>query len=436
VDVHHLEFILLAIYSVLGPNMWGAYCWTMILGRRRLMLMKKNPIKGEPPSVTVLIPAKDEGERIRACVLSALDQDYPNFDVITIDDRSTDTTGAVMDEIASTHPKLSVLHIKDPPGPGWTGKNNALHQGTRHAKGKWILLVDSDVVLKPDALTTAMSVVLRKEFDMLSLLPRLESHSFWEGLLIPMAGAAASTMYLIALNNSNDFPKTAFANGQFMLISRNAYDKIGGHEGVKDRYCEDVAIARVMKGRGMRPRVSWGNEYCSVRMYDSLSAIIRGWSRIYYAARVGSPWRILVALLFVIICGLSVYPALAWGIYRTVHPVAAWPGIIGQLAPKFLGPVWLLNAGIHFLLLNVALRRIYKWSGNSAKYALYFPIAGPMMSYIFYRGLKMCVTKKVEWRGTAYSHVMQTIPHERGAGTGVTVTSGSERERSTSQSAA
>ena len=434
--MRHFELILLAIYGVLGPNLWGIYCVTMVLGRRRLMLMKKTPIKGDPPQVTILIPAKDEGERIRACILSVLDQDYPNFDVITIDDRSTDNTGAVMDEIASTHSKMSVLHITEPPGPGWTGKNNALFQGTKRAGGKWILLVDSDVVLKPDALTTAMSVVLRKEFDMLSLLPRIESHSFFEGLLIPLAGAAASTMYVIALNNSNDFPKTAFANGQFMLIKRTAYDQIGGHETVKDRFCEDIAIARVMKGHGLRPRVSWGNDYCSVRMYASLGAIIRGWSRIYFAARVGSPWRIILALLFVMVCGLSVYPALGWGIYRTIHPVAEWSGLIGNLAHRFLGPVWLINAWLHFVLLNVALRRVYKWSGNSAKYALFFPISGPMLSYIFYRGLKLCVTRKIEWRGTAYSHVMQTIPHERGAGTGVSTATQQESQRQASQPAA
>jgi cellulose synthase/poly-beta-1,6-N-acetylglucosamine synthase-like glycosyltransferase len=335
-----------------------------------------------------------------------------------------------MDEIASAHPKMSVLHITEPPGPGWTGKNNALHQGTRRAAGKWILLVDSDVVLKPDALTTAMSVVLRKEFDMLSLLPRIESHSFFEGLLIPLAGAAASTMYVIALNNSNDFPKTAFANGQFMLIRREAYDQFGGHEAVKDRYCEDIAIARVMKGLGLRPRVSWGNDYCSVRMYASLGAIIRGWSRIYFAARVGSPWRILLALFFVIVCGMSVYPALAWGIYRTLHAVPEWPGIIGHSAHRYLGPLWLFYALLHLALMSLGLRLVYRWSGNSAKYALFFPVAGPILSYIFYRALRMCVSKKVEWRGTAYSHVMQTIPHERGAGTGVATAVEHNREPS------
>ncbi|HXE53534.1 MAG TPA: glycosyltransferase, partial [Tepidisphaeraceae bacterium] len=336
--MHRLEIILLALYGILGPQTWAIYNQALTAGRRKMLLMKKppHPIRGQPPHVTILIPAKDEGQRIRGCVESALNQDYPDFDVIAIDDRSTDETGAVMDQIAAQNSRLEVLHITRPPAPGWTGKNNALHQGARRAKGDWLLLIDSDVVLESDALAVAMSVVLRKEFDMLSLLPRLESHSIWESMLIPLAGGAASTMYMIALSNKGDMPRQAFANGQFMLMSRTSYDAIGGHETVRDRYCEDVAIARLMKSQGLRPRVSWGNDFCSVRMYSSLAAIIRGWSRIYYAARVGSPWRVLIALLFTVLCCFSVYAGLGWGIYRMVHPSPALYG--------WLGPLWLLTA--------------------------------------------------------------------------------------------
>ena len=94
-----------------------------------------------------------------------------------------------------------VLHITNPPEAGWTGKNSALHQGSRLAKGEWLLFVDSDVVIEKDAVTATMSVVLRKQFDLLSLLPRVENHSFWERTLIPLCGGAASTMYMIALSN-------------------------------------------------------------------------------------------------------------------------------------------------------------------------------------------------------------------------------------------
>lgn len=404
--MNHVELIVLVSYCFMGPLAWLFYGQMLIAGRRKMLLMKRppHPIQGPLPGVSILIPAKDEGERIRGCIESALEQDYPNLQVIAIDDRSTDNTGAVMDEMAAANPRLSVLHITQPPAPGWTGKNNALFNGTKQATGDWLLFVDSDVFLEKDALTAAMSVVLRKKFDMLSLLPRLESHSSWEAMLIPLAASAASTMYLIALNNNSQLPNIAFANGQFMLMSRSSYDAIGRHETVRDRYCEDVEIARLMKTRGLRPRVSWGNDFCSVRMYSSLESIIRGWSRIYYAARVGSPWRTLAALTFVLQCCFSVYPALAWTAWRLSHPS---PVLYG-----YLGWAWLAASALHWIVMTAFLAVMYHWSGNRRRNALMFPVAGSLLVYIFLRALKMCVTKKVEWRGTSYQHTMQEIPAE------------------------
>jgi glycosyltransferase involved in cell wall biosynthesis len=397
------ELTLFLLYLLVGVGAWTVYGMAMFAGRRRMLLLHRPPIPYEnappvPPRVTIMIPAKDEGERIRACIESALAQDYPHFDVITIDDRSTDNTGAVMDELAAKYPdRLRVIHITKPPAPGWTGKNNALHTAAGEAAGAWLLFVDSDVVLERDALSASMAVLLRKKFDMISLLPKLESHSVWESLLVPLAGAAASSMYMIALTNTQQ-SSTAFANGQFLMISRAAYDAIGRHEVVRDRYCEDVEIARLVKEKGMRPRVSWGNDFCAVRMYSSLPAIFRGWSRIYYAARVGSPWRVLAAAAFVIVCGFSAYAALGWGLYRLGDPTGNWPGPLA----------WLITAGAHLAVMTFLLATLYAWSGNPRRNALLFPIAGSMLLGIFARALKMCVTKKVEWRGTAYSHTMAT----------------------------
>jgi chlorobactene glucosyltransferase len=396
------EFFIFCMYLSAGPMAWVGYGIAIFAGRRKMLLLRRPPIPltnppATMPRVTLMIPAKDEGERIRACIESALSQDYPNFDVITIDDRSTDNTGAVMDELAVKFPNLRVIHITQPPAPGWTGKNNALHTAAQQADGEWLLFVDSDVVLEPDALSAAMAVVLRKKFDLISLLPKLESHSIWESLLVPLAGAAASSMYLIALTNTQNV-KTAFANGQFLMISRAAYDAIGRHEVVRDRYCEDVEIARLVKEKGLRPRVSWGNDFCAVRMYSSLPAIFRGWSRIYYAAQVGSPWRILAAVNFVIICGFSAYAAIGWGLFRIAYPSAQWPG----------ATLWLIAGGIHLALMTYCVATLYAWSGNPRRNALLFPVAATMLLGIFTRALQMCVTKKVEWRGTAYSHTMAT----------------------------
>jgi len=389
------SFLLLISYICLGPLTWAAYGHLMRLGRNKMRLMRRPPdiVPNPPPSATIVIPAKDEGERIRICLESCLNQDYPNFDVLTIDDRSTDQTGAVMDDIAAKDPRLTVIHKTEPPPLGWTGKNHGLWTGQDRARGEWLVFVDSDVVLESDALSAAMSVVVRKQFDMLSLLPRVESHSIWESMLVPLAGTAASTMYLVALTNNNQLPKCAFANGQFLMISRRAYDAIGGHETVRDRFCEDIAIAKLLKAGGLRPRISWGNDFAAVRMYSSLGAIYRGWSRIYYAASAGSPWRALAAALFLIVCSLTAYPALAWGAWLTVH--IDWQG-----------PAWLIAGGFHLAMMTFCLMLAYRWSGNPRRNAFLFPIAGPMLLSILVIALKMCITKKVEWRGTAYSHKM------------------------------
>lgn len=402
------ELLLLTTYVLLGVFAWGVYGFAIWWGREKMLLMKRppHPITVSPfPSVTLFIPAKDEGERIRSCIQSALDQDYPQMHVVAIDDRSSDQTGAVMDEMAAANPRLQVLHITQAPAPGWTGKNNALYTAAKDAMSDWLLFVDSDVVLQPDALTTAMSVTLRKQFDLLSLLPRLESHTLWESLLVPLAGSAASSLYLIALTNSANYTGPPFANGQFLLINRASYTAIGGHATVRDRFCEDVEIATLLKNGGMRPRVSWGNDFASVRMYDSLPNIIRGWSRIFYSARVGSPHTALAGIAFLLCCCFTAYPALAWGLYGLLRP--------SGVSHPHLALVWLTASVVHLVMMTYFVGQMYLFSGNLRRNAFLFPLGGTLLMYIFAKALKMCITKKVEWRGTAYSH---TMAHDLGPG--------------------
>ncbi len=400
------SFLFIASYLPNGPLFWGGFAYATFAGRTKMLLLDKaRPAPNPPPLVTILIPAKDEEGRIRACLQSALDQDYSNFEVIAIDDRSTDRTGAVMDEMAAADPRLRVLHIQ--PGslePGWTGKNNALFQGTKIANGSWLLFVDSDVLLEKTAVTRTVTVSNYKKYDLFSVLPRLETHTAWESLLIPVCSAAAASMYLIALTNDDKRKIGAFANGQFLLITRKAYDTIGGHETVKDRFCEDTEIARLVREAGLRPRVSMGDDVCAVRMYNSLPNIIKGWSRIYYAAKVGQKKHILNAINVLVMCSLSVYPVLIYSIYRALHP-----------KHNMLDYAWLGASVLHLALITLVLGFVYKWSKNSPWHALLFPLAGPMLLYILTKALVMCFTKKVEWRGTVYSHSMaQNISMKQG----------------------
>jgi chlorobactene glucosyltransferase len=392
------EYAAYAVYFLVGPGMWGLYAIGMYQAQKRMELVKqpRDPVPVPAPPVTILVPAKDEQERIADCLRSALSQEYPNFNVIAVDDRSDDRTGQVMDQLAVENSRLKVVHVpKGALPPGWTGKCHALHQGVQQADGQWLLFVDSDVILEPEALAATLGLAVKKNYGLVSLLPRMESRTLWEGVLVPLAGAAVAALFTAALNNNNQLPNTAFANGQFMLMRRDAYNQVGGHEAVKDQYCEDMMLARLFKRQGLRPRVSWGTDLCAVRMYDSLSKIMRGWSRIFFASAVGSPWRSILGIVFLLVCCYSAVPAFAWGIYRQLHPI-----------DRFGGYGWLATAAVHWLLMTLQVGIMYHWTVNPRRYALLFPLAAAMLMAIFVRAVWMCLTKRVEWRGTHYQHAM------------------------------
>lgn len=394
-----IEYGVFVLYLLAGPVVWVFFGVAMFAGRRRMSLVGR-AVDGfeisDPPRVSILIPAKDEGRRIADCLASALGQNYPNFHVIAINDRSRDDTGRVMDELAAKNANLSVVHIRDGElPPGWTGKCNALQRAVAQADGQWLLFVDSDVVLSNDALSATLAVGIEKKCDLVTLLPRLESGGFWEELIVPLAGGACSALYLVALTNNDHRPATAFANGQYLLIRRDTYDAMGGHHRVRDRFCEDVEMARYLKANGKRVRISWGAELAAVRMYSSLRGIVRGWSRNFFAGSLGRPWRILLGLLFLLLCSFSAYAAGAWGFYRLFNPVNTY-GACG----------WLSAGVIHLGIMTVVLGIMYRWTGNPPALALAFPLGGGVLAGIFVRSLWMCVTGRVEWRGTRYTHRM------------------------------
>jgi len=403
-----IEYTLFVLYVALGPVMWLLFGLSMYERRAHMRLAKRPhpPLPEPPPRATILIPAKDEGERIRDCIQSALAQKYPDFEVVTIDDRSTDTTGAVMDEIAASNPKLKVLHVRQGElREGWTGKCNALHIAvTREVdpRSQWLLFVDSDTVIAPDALAASVMAAINKRAELFSLLPvRLECHTFWEKLLIPLAGMGIATMYLVAMTNNDHWPKNAFANGQFLLIRRDTYDAIGGHERVRDKFCEDVELARLLKLQGRRVRIGWGTEFATVRMYSSLAAIFRGWGRSFYAGSLGRPWRIMLGILFVIACCWSVWAVLPFAWIRHQDPINF-----------FGGYGWLGVAAAHLFFMTYFVAKIYAWSGNRARLTFLFPTLGAgMMVLLWLKALKFCFTHRIEWRGTSYSHRMTPGAH-------------------------
>ena len=400
-----LEIALFILYLLVGPILWGLVSLGAFSSRHRMKMVQRSngPVPDPPPHVTIIIPAKDEEKRIAQCLASALAQDYPNFDIIAVDDRSTDATGRVMDELAQSNPKLKVLHIDQLP-PGWTGKNHALYRAAamvpKSPSGdEYLLFIDSDVVLEPTALSRTLTVAEHKNYNLLSLILRHETPGILEEIIMPLASAAFGCVYLMGLSNS-DSNNYFFGNGQFMLFRRKSYDRIGGHEVVKNQYNEDMILARIVKQSHLRARIAWGAHLGSVRMYDSLATSMRGWSRIFFGSSAGSPWRSLIVIAFILFSCYSAFAATTWGFYRAAHPVGICTGY-----------PWIAIGFIHWLAMTIQIAIIYRWTGARGLYALLFPLSATFLLAILIRSVWMCLTKRVHWRGTTYSHQIELASH-------------------------
>src|ERR1700759_4598131 len=178
--------VLFWIYLLFGPGVWLIVGWGMIMAHFRMNRLRrgKHKLPDNPPQVTVVVPAKDEGERLRTCFETVLALDYPKFNVVAIDDRSTDQTGEIMEEFAAKDPRLSVIHIPRGGLPdGWLGKCHALDTGVRGVTPPWMLFIDSDVAVKADSLSEVLALAVARGYDAVLILTKLECHSLAESII-------------------------------------------------------------------------------------------------------------------------------------------------------------------------------------------------------------------------------------------------------------
>lgn len=344
----------------------------------------------DAPLVSAIIPAKDEEATLADCLASACAQRYPNLEILVVDDRSTDGTPAIARRFAESDPRVRVVTIAELPA-GWTGKNHALEVASREARGDWLWFLDADTRHHPDSLAIVMAYARARGASMASLVPEMRCETFWEKVVQPLAGIVLMRSFPPFIVN-NDRSRLAFANGQYILIARPAYEAAGGHEAVRDRFVEDIYMAKRVKALGLRVRVAMGPEISSTRMYTSLGQIVRGWSRILYDALGRRPWPIV---------GKVVEPL----VFSQTGDVA----LVASLAMLGLGvagpfPAWLLGLSVVHQLLKVSvLYRMYRWSApRTARYAAWYSLAGLVCDGIFAKALAMCLTGRVTWRGTSY----------------------------------
>jgi chlorobactene glucosyltransferase len=267
---------------------------------------------GTLPKVSTVIPARNEERAIAAAVTSQLAQDYPDFEVIVVNDRSTDGTGGILESLARADSRLRVVAGTEPP-PGWIGKPHALWLGAREASGELLLFADADVRYQPTSLREAVGLLEGRQADFLGILPRIEAEGFWENVLMPfLIGAFYGGLGAFA--NSRRPRWLALGSGAGNLIRRSAYDAIGGHASLKASVIDDVALALATKRAGFSTAAARAEDRVSVRMYHGFREVCAGFTKnIAYAYNgwLGAVLFFLTAAWFVMALAPSVFLLLA-----------------------------------------------------------------------------------------------------------------------------
>lgn len=291
VAIHVLAWPLLALWVLaLAGRVFGrsdpAY---------RLGPLGPEHLPSPAPLVSVIVPARNEVHNIGACVDALLAQDYPELEILVVDDRSSDGTG---DEVRRREdPRLTVI-AGEPPPEGWAGKPAACQRGAAQADGDWLLFLDADVKLAPWAVRRAVAVAAARSIDLLSLWGTWALGSFWERVLIPVIGGFVRAAH--PLERVNDPASTgAFANGQFMLFAAEAYRAGQGHARVADRVLEDVLIGRALRAERRSVVLMLAPAAFHVRLYRSAAEIWAGFSKNMYAGMAHRPSLAVLAAAFV-----------------------------------------------------------------------------------------------------------------------------------------
>lgn len=362
-------------------------------------LKSKPPGGGEWPLASVIVPARNEQRNLPGLLPSLLSQHYPDYEVIVVDDQSTDATPQILAEWAARDPRLHVIQGEDlPDDEGWMGKPHAMMQGARVAKGRWLLFTDADTEHGPLALSSSIAYAMRHAIDLLTIIPDIELVTPSEKLIMPVATMGISVLY--PFYKVND-PKssTAIANGQYILVRRDVYDAVGGVERVKDKIAEDLEFGKAVKGDGYRLRIVNGRHLMSVRMYTNFLEVWEGWSKNVVLSMRGNPVQGIMAATGVFTVVILPFVLISW-------VIRLWrdAGRSGHADDRLVAG-WATAISSWFLALPLIYRyRLDRQMGISAAWTLTTPLGVAIFGVLMLWSLaRLLMGKGVTWKGRTYA---------------------------------
>jgi chlorobactene glucosyltransferase len=340
------------------------------------------------PLLSIIIPARNEAATISTVVRSILESTYRPFELLVVDDGSTDGTASIVERLAED-PRVRLVRGERLP-VGWYGKPWACLQGYRQARGALLLFTDADTRHHPELLERAVGALLTQHVDLVTVSPTQRCITFWERVVMPQIWFLLALRYSPSSVNRARRPRDVIANGQFILTTREAYEIAGTHAAVHQEVAEDLALAQTYLTRGLKLHFAFAERLMETRMYQGLGHLIEGWSKnIYLGGRRSFPeepfQRALVPVMLVI----------AWG-YWLIPPVVLVTSALDwgmtQLAQASL--VAVAASAVFWMLICYGMR-------IPPAYGLSYPLGALVALYI---GLRSTWRgrRKVEWRGRMY----------------------------------
>lgn len=339
------------------------------------------PAQSPTPEVSIIVPARNEEVSLAACLESLTTQAGVAFEIIVVDDNSTDRTR----DIALRFAGVRVIS-PEPLSPGWTGKNNALIAGTKGARAKWLLFTDADTIHRPGSLARALAEAKEEHADLLSYSPEQIVVTVAERAVMPVIFAELAAQYPLrkiraqsAEKGSGTGSGFSAANGQYILVRREAYDTVRGHAAVASEILEDVVLARVFRNAGYSVHFRYGGDAVRTRMYRNWSQLREGWTK-------------NLALLFPSPKQKALQSVLFWLVAWSSLAVA----VIGFVNQDF---VWVLAAGFWLLVY----RRVHAAHFATTNNLIAIAFGLPLFAYLMLRSRSAHAKGQVSWKGREYS---------------------------------
>jgi hypothetical protein len=376
--MHTIDVVIIAI---LGP---GLLIWLYALGatlkmRRVVVALAKLPRGDTLPTVSIISPACNEAASIEAAVTTWLAQSDVDAQIVVVDDRSSDGTGAIIDGLAADHDHVTAVHVEARPD-GWLGKLNALHHGVAEATGDWLLFADADVHFAEGAIARAVHYAETHGFDLVTAYPEIES----AGLLGDLAWAAVATVSGPAgfWRSRDPDSEHAFAIGAFILVRRAAFEETPGFAWLKLEVADDMGLALLLKHHGFRCDVLNGRGQVRLRWYTSFRDMV---------ARSQKNW-------FAIACRFSLARATAFTLLLLATTAVPFALLLPLTHPASIAlPIAVTATIIATSTLEA------RWSGRPLVPALVAPLGFALVAFMVLRaGVIGVRLGGIAWRGVHY----------------------------------